>query len=270
LTRYSGGQVALDGNALRLWRAIDRVFLGWGEARGAVEAQFPPFIPVAELAKTDYLASFPHLATFAASLDPAEANLDAFSASPGAPGLAQLAPIRDVLTPAACYHFYIAHQGADSATPRYLTTIATCFRREDRFVPYERQSAFTMRELVCIGSADEVQAFLAAMRETIDEFVRALELPCVWETATDAFFKPAQNPKALMQRLAPSKWELCVDGLAIASINFHRNYFGEKFDLRRGGETAFSGCVAFGVERWLGVALRRWGADPSGWPAVWR
>lgn len=112
---------------------------------------------------------------------------------------------------------------------------------------------------------------LLDMRAEIDRFVAKIALPVEWKTASDAFFQPAQNPKWLLQRLEPNKLELVFGGeLAIASINFHRNYFGEKFSLSRGGKAAFSGCVAFGVERWLGAVLRHYGAEPATWPAVWR
>jgi hypothetical protein len=56
-----------------------------------------------------------------------------------------------------------------------------------------------------------------------------------------------------MQKLFPTKEEFLYDGkLAIASVNFHRNFFGERCDIRLpDGSAAFTGCVAFGLERWL-------------------
>ena len=56
-----------------------------------------------------------------------------------------------------------------------------------------------------------------------------------------------------MQQLFPVKEEFVYNGsLAIASVNFHRNFFGERLDIRTGdGAYAFSGCVAFGLERWI-------------------
>jgi len=40
--------------------------------------------------------------------------------------------------------------------------------------------------------------------------------------------------------------------------------------MRRNGEAAFSGCVAFGVERWLYAFLSRFGPDERSWPSVLR
>jgi seryl-tRNA synthetase len=273
---YDNGQVALGGALLSLQRRIDRVFVDWALRRGAEEYQFPPFIAAAELAKTDYFQSFPHLATFAATLEPSDANLERFAHGEWVNGEGEvqataLAPLKNVLTPAACHHFYLHFQGADLEAPRHLTTCATCFRRESSYRPLERQWSFSMRELVCIGTEAEVAAFVADLRAEIDRFVAEIALPVQWKAATDAFFQPTQNPKWLLQRLEPNKLELVfTNGLAIASINLHRNYFGEKFRMRRAGQSAFSGCVAFGLERWLGAVLRHFGSEPVAWPAVWR
>lgn len=269
-------ELALAGAPLVLQRRIDAVFASWAERHGAVEYQFPALIDAAELGKTDYLTSFPHLATFAAALDASDDNLRRFAAGVPVDGdgrvrATTLAPLRSVLTPAACYHFYVHFQGAALTAPLRLTTVATCFRRERSYRPLERQPSFTMRELVCIGSEADVATFLDELRGEIDALVAAVALPATWQVATDAFFQPRDNPKWWMQRLEPNKHELVVDGgPALASINAHRSYFGERFDITIGGRPAFSGCVAFGLERWLGTVLERWGADAAAWPAVWR
>ena len=63
------------------------------------------------------------------------------------------------------------------------------------------------------------------------------------------------------------KHELVFGGdLALASTNFHRDFFGETFDIARDGAPAFSGCAAFGLERWLHALLAIHGADPGEWP----
>jgi hypothetical protein len=52
-------------------------------------------------------------------------------------------------------------------------------------------------------------------------------------TASDPFFLPRARGKAQMQRLLGTKFELCLpDGLAIASINRHGAFFGDRFDIR--------------------------------------
>jgi hypothetical protein len=123
-----------------------------------------------------------------------------------------------------------------------------------------------MREIVCVGTADEVSALLDRGRELIDAVVAALDLEAHRLPATDPFFQPAKQGRHLYQRLSPVKHETVVDELAIASTNRHHEHFADAFDIERQGERAHSGCVAFGLERWLGVVAARWGANPDTWP----
>lgn len=269
---HENGQSAFSGTLLRLYQRLDGLFLRWAGERRAAEHLFPAFVPARELDRLDYFRSFPHLATFPVTLDPERENLAAFAR--GAPldaggniRLTARAPIADALTPAACYHFYIQFQGESLAGPKYVTTRATCFRREDRYAPLERQWSFSMREIVCLGTADEVKTFLAGCRETAERFFGKTGLPVEWKEATDPFFDPSHSPKYLLQKLDPVKTEMVFQGrLAIGSVNFHRNYFGEAFRITRAGADAYSGCIAFGLERWMFAFLTRFGTDEAAWP----
>jgi hypothetical protein len=80
------------------------------------------------------------------------------------------------------------------------------------------------------------------------------------ETATDPFFDP-NGARTVMQKLFPVKEEFLFGGdLAIASVNFHRNFFGEKCRIGRpDGSAAYTGCVAFGIERWLAALGEHFG-----------
>jgi seryl-tRNA synthetase len=268
------GQIALSGDLLALDRRLDEIFSRWARCWNAVEYRFPACIEARHLERLDYFRSFPHLATFPVTLDRDAGNVERFArgdpcAPDGSVSLPELAPTEHVLTPAACYHVYIELEGETLEAPRYVTTRATCFRNEDQYTPLERQWNFSMREIVCLGSAAEVEDFLTRSTYVINHFVASLDLPVVWADATDPFFAPAKNPKYLFQKLEPVKRELVFDKeLAIASTNFHRDYFGESFHIERNGENAYSGCVAFGMERWLAAFLGTYGADPAHWPCL--
>ncbi len=67
------------------------------------------------------------------------------------------------------------------------------------------------------------------------------------------------------------KDELTVDlgdgpPLAIASFNDHEAFFGDAFAIRTPSGAAASGCVAFGLERWLLAVLATHGPDARNWP----
>lgn len=266
------GQSTLSGSLLALFHRLDRLFLKWAHECRAAEYRFPPFISARELSKLDYFRSFPHLVTFATTLESSDENLKRFVESEplndaGEVELTRQSPVKEVMTPAACYHFYVRFQGDALESARYVTTRATCYRREAYYSPLERQWSFSMREIVCLGTTEEVKEFLARYQTRIDQFFKSSGLPVEWKNATDPFFNPSRNPKYLLQKLDPVKTEMIFgDRLAIGSINFHRNYFGEAFEISRDGREAFSGCVAFGIERWIYAFLSHFGLSESDWP----
>lgn len=272
LTWREGGVSVLSGPLLDAFRRVDAVFAGWAAQSGAQEYRFPAFLPAAELDRLGYFGSFPQLVTFPAGLDPEDENLRRFASGPplfedGSIRVTELAPIRHVLTPAACYHFYVELAGSELDAARRVTTVSPCFRREKAYEPLRRQWSFTMREIVCLGAMEEVREFLSGYRERLTRLFAELDLPVAWENATDPFFDPGTNPKFLAQVLDPVKTEMVFSrDLAIGSINAHRNCFGEKFSIRRAGQPAFSGCVAFGIERWLFALIARFGEDFARWP----
>ena len=266
------GLSSLTGPALRLYRELDAVFRRLAEECSAADHAFPTFLPTSMLGRLEYFHSFPHLATFATVLESDECNLDDFRRDAGlrpdgSIALTRTAPVQEVLTPAGCYHFYRLYEGRSLDSPLFLTTLASCHRRETHYIPFERQWNFGMREIVCIGSADEVMTFLDRYRLRVAGLCAALDLSVTQEAASDPFFRPTQNPRWVAQRLEPLKTEFVFDGyLASASVNFHRDFFGECFNIRRDGLAAYSGCVAFGVERWMRMIIGRWGNDPRHWP----
>jgi hypothetical protein len=272
--RWRGSQAVLTGSLLELYQRLDRVFARLGAHEQAPEMMFPTLLDAEHLAKLDYFRSFPHHATFACNLDRAPDNLTRFAKGQGLDerggvALTQLDPVTHVLTPAACYHVYVDLAGQALTGLRTVTTRATCFRRELHYLPLERQWSFGMREVVALGTADEIKAFLARGRARVDRFIGALGLTIAWTAATDPFFDMSKNPKFLAQKLDPVKTEMVHGGrLAIGSINFHRNFFGETFAISRDGEPVFSGCVAFGLERWIRSILETHGPDAGGWPDV--
>ncbi len=270
------GFSGLTGPLHALSEQIDRRFLDLASSFKAEAQTFGPLLPVHDLRKIDYFSAFPHLVSFPASVDPEENNLREFAACNGADaegslGTTRNAPIHSVLAPAACYAVYIALQGTEHpGVPRAVTVRGTCFRSERIFEPLVRQPSFSMREIVHLGDAASVKAFLEETRE------RVLALAAEWgitpslEVATDPFFDPARSPKYLHATLFPSKHELIDRGIALASLNNHRNYFGQAFCISSGGAPIHTACVAFGIERWVAAILRQHGADPACWPVELR
>ncbi len=268
------GQASLSGSLLGLQHSLDHAFgTLLASIWGALEERHPATLAATDLEQLGYLRSFPHQATFAIPLAADEANIDEFLAGPVLDGdaavLTRTAPATEILTPAACYHIYLAHAGEALTGPAYVTTRNTCFRRETEYHPLRRQWSFSMREIVCIGTADDTSEFLTDARAVVDRFLALIELPLQWEKATDPFFRPDTNPRHLFQKVMPTKFEATYgDGLAIASLNRHYEHFGETTNLEIAGGPAHSACAAFGLDRWMFAIVDRFGTDPAAWPDV--
>ena len=270
------GFAGLTGDLLALSEAIDRRFLQVASSFQAQAQSFGPLLAVRDLRKIDYFSAFPHLVAFPASVDPEEGNLREFAERNGADTEGPLcatrsAPIHSVLAPAACYAVYIALEGSEHpGGSRAVTVRGTCFRSERVFEPLIRQPSFSMREIVHLGDATSAKAFLEESREQVLAIAAQWGLSPSMAVATDPFFDPARSPKYLHAKLFPSKHELIDRGIALASFNNHRNYFGKAFGITAHGEPIHTACAAFGIERWVAAILRQHGAEPSAWPIEMR
>jgi seryl-tRNA synthetase len=265
------GYATLSGPALRLYRRIERALDAWVAGFSAEDHLAPPFIPAATLDRAGYFQAFPHHTTFPVALASASESLQRFADAPftadGALDLGGAAQAFEVLTPAACYHLYPTLTNTALGGPRHLGVAASCFRREALHQPLARQWAFHMREVVCLGTAAEVQAFLRVARARMTALAETLGLAVRWCAATDPFFEPRAARKRLLQQIAPLKHELVFgDGLAIGSLNFHQAHFGEAFGITTPEGPAFSGCAAFGLERWVAALFATHGDDDERWP----
>jgi seryl-tRNA synthetase len=261
---HDSGQVSLSGELLRLAQDADAAFVQLAGVWGAGAERHPSTLPADVLRRTGYLRSFPHQATFAVGLDPTA--LGDFAKDRDQDPGPFLGAATEILTPAACYHLYPAHEGEALAEPLYLTTVNTCYRREKAYVPLRRQWSFAMREIVCLGTAEETAQFARRTTEAVTRLFELAGLDVEWEHATDPFFEPEQNPAFLLQKLSPVKREATYGDLAIASVNLHHEHFGEAFGITRAGQDAHSACVAFGLERWLSAIQGTHGEDPRSWP----
>ncbi len=269
------GVTALRGDAAELLRDLERAIATLCELETPDDWRVPPAIDFATLVRAEYFASFPHWLTVASHLRDEEDALRAV-AERGEPAVlreASAAP-KAALNPAVCYHIYAALAGTSVDQARIVTAQAECWRHEGtRHAALERGWAFTMREVVCIGSDGDAHAFLERSTERVTEFARSLDLEPTLVVATDPFFAPATRAKQVLQKLKELKHELLLpigaSSIAASSFNLHETFFGEAFDITLpNGRPATTACVAFGLERWLLAFLVKHGPDAAGWPSV--
>lgn len=280
------GRVSLRGPALAVVRALDDDCARIARSLGAFEESHPALVPAQVLARCGYFASFPHAVSLVTHLGEDYDAIERFrAANVGAPDLVQpraetLAPFGACMLPALCYAVYAAREGSSLREPlAVVTTAGRCYRYESRnLVGIARLWEFGMREVVFLGEADHVaRTRMRLLEATIDQLER-WDLDGTIESANDPFFPAARAEKAWWQRSGDRKLELRLlvgtgDGgsaraIACASFNLHERFFGSAFGIgSMNGEAAASGCVGWGMERWMLACFAQHGFDPEGWPA---
>ncbi len=270
------GVTGLRGDAGALFDALERRIAEACLAETSNEWRVPPAIDFATLARAEYFASLPQWLTLASHLSGDEDVLRhvAEHNDPATAVRGAATPPIVALNPAVCYHVYSALAGQVVDTRQLVTAQATCWRHEGgHHETLERGWAFTMREVVCIGSEQDARAFLERSTERALEVARALCLEQTVVPATDPFFVPTARAKTLLQQVKELKHELRLPlgarTTAAASFNLHDTFFGEAFDIRLSdGHPATTACLAFGIERWTLAFLVEHGPDASHWPSL--
>ncbi|MDN0197621.1 hypothetical protein [Streptomyces sp. S.PNR 29] len=190
----------------------------------------------------------------------------------GAPDGGRPVPTDLVLTSAACHHLYPLIAGAGPAEDGCLSVEAVCYRGEAT-AETGRLRSFRMYEVVRYGAAAATDDWRGRALTTAETVLRSLGLDVAPRPANDPFFGRIGKYLASAQQSEQLKWELVAevdDGIAqaVASVNYHRDHFGEAFGLRlRDGTVGHSACVAFGLDRVLLALKHRHGPRPAGWPA---
>ncbi|WP_369174957.1 hypothetical protein AB5J49_46850 [Streptomyces sp. R28] len=209
---------------------------------------------VSELA--GYPSSFPHL----------------FGEVHGARDGARPVPTDLMLTSAACHHLYPLIAATGATEDVCLSVDAMCYRGEAT-AEAGRLRSFHMYEIVRYGSATATDHWRDQALATAETTLRSLGLEVERYPANDPFFGRTGKYLASAQRSEHLKWELIAEvgdstRQAIASVNYHKDHFGEAFGLRlTDGAGGHSACVAYGLDRILLALRHRHGPRSDSWPA---
>ncbi len=286
LVETAPGRVALRGPALRAVRTLDEDCVRIArEDFAAEEETHPSLAPAGVLARCGCFGSFPQTASFVAHLAEDYDTIERFRrANSGEARLVQpaagaLAPIDACLLPALCYAVYASRESRPVAGAGQAVTCAgRCFRYESRnLTGLERLWEFGMREVVFLGGDRFVEQRRALAIDRVMDQLERWDLDGTIETANDPFFPAARAGRAHWQRSGERKLELRLavgtDGdaprtIASASFNLHERFFGSTFGITtEEGEVAASGCVGWGMERWMLACFAQHGFEPEAWPS---
>ncbi len=259
------------GLAVRLFDALDALFVEWAYRFGAHLRQYPAMIPLRTLEKCRYIQSFPQNVHFVAEIPH---RLDALERVKEAGPLGDIARLSSyALSPAVCFHCYEELSGRRLSEPEVLTARGACFRHEAPWrLGKHRLNEFSMREIVLFGDADYVETAREAYMDKVWNAFESLGLAGKMETASDPFYFSEDAAKSQHQLMANMKFELIAaaggEAFSIASFNYMGDTLCRPFDVcDPGGKPLHSGCIAFGIDRWVYALLRAHGTEYERWPA---
>jgi len=230
------GRLLLTGAPLRVLQWLDAELESLARTHGAAMMRVPTLIPRDTLDRAGYFEAFGDAAT------------------PVGPG----DPPPYLLTPAICYHAYPTLAGRRLEANAIFGCAGRCFRRETAQArSLSRLWEFTMREVIFVGTHAWVEDERRRWMTLAADFASTLGLAGRMEPASDPFFAGGRGQQ-MIQQLKELKHELRMrvgteDEIeAVASFNLHETFFGRRFGITTAdGGPAWSGCVAFGLERWL-------------------
>jgi seryl-tRNA synthetase len=257
----------------RVLAGVDRFVTESGVDQGAEVVRFPPLISKADLEKSGYLKSFPHLLGTVHGFRGTERDHAGLlqKVESGQNWAAGFNHADLVLTPAACYPLYPMVSGVLPAHGRLFDVQSYCFRYEPSDDP-ARMQAFRQREYVRIGTPAHVSQFRDLWLERSQAVLRTLGLDVQCVVANDPFFGRGGAMLAASQMEQALKFELVVAVgsdqalTAAVSCNYHQDHFGVAFGITTpDGKAAHTACVGFGLERITLALFRAHGLDVTRW-----
>lgn len=256
-----------------------------GKAFGAKSEYYPVVIHADSLNKTNHFVSFPEHIHFVTHLREDLDIIDSFSEDMREHGgwseeakfdITNFKKPNSVINPATCYHCYEGLKGETlDGDGIVVTAVSKAHRYESKnHNDFGRLMDFTMREIIFVGTPPFVRENRTKSMNMLMELFKKWELNCFVENANDPFFTNDYKVKASFQRNQELKYEFRMNvpylnkTIAVSSSNYHGNTFGKAFDITAGKRPAVTGCLAFGLERWVMAFLAQYGLNEEKWPCA--
>ena len=245
--------VCFEEKQCEVLNKVDSYFRQAALRLGGREYHIPAMIKSDALERCGYFKTAPQHLTLASYFD--QEYLHQNSKEVGGIPDFQMKKSDIYLTPAACLHIYpmLENEILDN---KIITTRARVYRYEnDNFNGSTRLWDFTVREIVFIGTRKFVSQKLIYMENLALSFAHSLGIYPEICSANDHFIPNRENRiKMKFQKSNSLKKELVLKGkfenVSLCSFNFHETHFSKAFSFDNGGEIV-SGCVGFGLERWV-------------------
>lgn len=277
LLDFGNGQIGFLDKGKFLMEYFDGVFCEMAKSLNACEKIYPALLPLKEYAETGYVKKTPQYAIFCNSVNDSMDDLEKVSTA------IETKQVRSVvkepeyaLSPSACFHTYIEYCNKVLDGNTLVTFRQNVFRNEGRFNYAEvgRLMDYHVREIVMLGDGDYVVQMRDIIMNKVVELMKEYGLKGDISQATDSFVMPKMQRYKKIQRIDKSKYEMHLyvtaeKAISVASFNLHGKAFTDPFHIMVAGcEDAITGCVGFGLQRWVLAFIAQYGWEESAWPEM--
>lgn len=278
---YDNGMVSLQEEALFLFQYFTKEFrkIAHSVGKHCEERIYPVLLPVKEYQKTGYIKRTPQYAMFCCSPYEEMNQLEELNSKVTSDSVKDmLNEPQYSLSPSACFHTYIQYKNKTIKENKLISFTQNVFRNEGRlnYSEFGRLRDYHVREIVLIGDENYVVTMRKKILDKAIEFMKLLNLDGEVSVAYDPFILPKMQKFKKIQMLEKSKYELKLNyekekQMSVASFNLHGTAFTEPFHISLEGQSqCVTGCVGFGIERWVLSFAAQYGLNPDNWPDVVR
>ncbi|OAB33774.1 aminoacyl--tRNA ligase-related protein [Paenibacillus glacialis] len=259
-----------------LMERLDNILLKIAKGNEAINRQYPSLLTEEAMDRCQYHKSFPQN-VYSLFHIPHDFRIieQIRKESEGLPFPA-FVPAGIYLRPCICYHVYeeLAQQPVNEFI--IYTSRGQCFRHEVAWKTNDfRKTEFTMREIVFVGHREQVESFRNQLMDEIWNLFEKLGLHGKLLTARDPFFHYDDlKTKGAFQAMANAKYELefisnAGNTFSIASFNNCGDMICQKYGITdTSQEYLYSGCIAFGLDRWKEAICDVYGDNEADWPSL--
>ena len=175
---------------------------------------------------------------------------------------------------AVCTNIYAHLENQILKDKKIFKTKGTCCRNEgSSHRHFEYMNAFTMSEVVMLGSKKECEEFRSKSLEYAKSIIKDLQLSAEIVEANDPFFMEGGKTNGYeLPEIAKYEVRAFKDSdrsLSCMSLNLHGTFFGEGMNItNQNGEKIWSSCFAMGLERLTWAFLLQHGTNSKNWPKL--
>jgi seryl-tRNA synthetase len=269
---YSPNHNVKRGIALQLYDSLNELLQKVASKHTVDKRKYSSLIATKDLKRCGYIRSFPQNLFMVSEFPHQLESLDQVKEVEKIDSIARQSQF--TLSTATCMHFYAELADSEIVTPLVITADSNCFRHEApwRLSNY-RLNEFAMKEIVVIGEPTFVEAKRHELIEEVWELFCEMGLSGKIETASDLFYYSDDTGKSQHQVVKSLKYELIAvirsgtESFSIASFNNTRSSLVNSFGITDpSNPNLHSGCIAFGLDRWVYAILSSFGSVPSSWP----